>query len=60
MEDDCFHNQNDARLIAAAPELLAACERFVSLAKNWGSGSVLTKVPAYEDAVTAIKKATGE
>jgi hypothetical protein len=49
--DDCVANAN---LIAAAPDLLAACEAFVE-ADNQDGGSL-----AYVMAIEAIKKAKGE
>lgn len=61
-EDDA-----NARLIAAAPELLAALEAFrEAIHTMYQRGDVIALVPGmvmfkpYEDAIAAIAKATGE
>ncbi len=47
------------RLIAAAPDLLAACEMSLSLLQNIGTGK-WANTPAGDALRDAIKKATGE
>lgn len=49
----------DARLIAAAPDLLAACEYLTTLFVEGGNGEGWTLNEAYDRASEAIKKARG-
>lgn len=48
---------NDARLIAAAPDLLAACE---ALARSFNAVTYAAWTPEMHAAVAAIAKAKGE
>jgi hypothetical protein len=50
----------DARLIAAAPDLLAACEYLTTLIVEGGNGEGWTLTEAYDRASEAIAKARGE
>jgi len=52
-------NHPDARLIAAAPELLAALERCLSWLTSYPGGTTMTPTGPYEQARKAIAKATG-
>jgi hypothetical protein len=49
-----------ARLIAAAPDLLAACEYLTTLIVEGGNGEGWTLTEAYDRASEAIAKARGE
>lgn len=49
----------DARLIAAAPELLAALERTLSWLTSYPGGGTMGPTGPYEQARAAITKATG-
>lgn len=56
---ESIENENDARLIAAAPELLAACEFALSVQLHAGLYDVSDKLNA-EKLQAAIAKAKGE
>lgn len=52
---EIVHGEANARLIAAAPDLLEACETAVSILRALGH----TRGGSYEDICAAIAKATG-
>jgi hypothetical protein len=54
MEGSCSHCHANARLIAAAPELLQACEAALKLADEMNEGDL------YDQIKSAIAKAKGE
>ncbi len=58
----CGFKKEDASLIAAAPDLLAACEEALVVIKEWGKDEFNTEegMPTTDSLKTAIAKARGE
>jgi hypothetical protein len=52
-------SEDNARLIAAAPDLLAACEKFAAAMRSGEKPDFLKLVEALHEADSAIAKATG-
>jgi len=57
---ECIHTKEDARLIAAAPEMLAALEELVVLLEDVRSGDYTVDYFTDRPARQAIAKAKGE